>query len=173
MERIVLSLAIFFGISSSAFAQSQEPLKVQLAVGLGWQLCPKTNSLPPLGLAFYCSGLAATTDNLELELINKPAAHPDWLYWEATHFETVKFQDITSTVELLVMFAKYDGKSSAFIDGRIVSEKAGVKSEPVYFRMSADGGFENLKYTSAYGATVAVTGMDSRFSPYVAVQAKH
>jgi hypothetical protein len=175
--RVFSAVAVMLFSFSSARASTEASapvpsIKVKIAVGLGWEVCPKTDGLPPLDTAFMCSGLAATLENINLELINKPAAKPTWLYYDAPYTATTKFQDITTTVELLVMYAEFDGKKMGFVDGRLISERAGVKSEPIYFRASADGGLQNLRYSSTYGGSLKLTASDARYSPYMALDAK-
>lgn len=175
MARLVTILAcgvLFYGTQLQASVQSAETKTVKLRLGLGWQLCPTRSEEPPIELAFMCSGLAAGLEDVELVLERKPAAKPQWKYFEAKYDQQVKFHDITSTVELLVMYAEYDGLTSGFIDGRISSEKDGVKTKAVYFRSSAAGGLEKLNYQSFYGADVPfpIGSSVSQFSPYVALQ---
>jgi hypothetical protein len=151
------------------------PLKMSVAVGLGFLLCPDSATEPELGSAFNCSGLATTPVSVELELINKPAAKPQWLYYEANYTSTETFVGVKTTVELLVMYAKYDGITSGFIDGRLTSVKNGVTSKPVYFRTSAVGGLDHLTYSSTFGETIRVKSKGAkvwmRYMPNVAIDA--
>lgn len=159
--------------SATAQAATAPPasLKMKVNIGLGYHLCPERKKLPDLQDAFLCSGLSATTQTFELELINKPASQPDWLFYEAPYTQTIQFNNIKVTLTALVMYAKYDGKTSGFIDGRLISEENGVQGAPTYFRASAEGGLANLSYSSTYGATTPVplkNGTVGQFAPYVA-----
>ncbi|RYZ77317.1 MAG: hypothetical protein EOP05_02205 [Proteobacteria bacterium] len=171
---MVLSTSALTLAASAATAAEKAPpasLKMKVNIGLGYHLCPERKTLPDLQDAFLCSGLAATTQTVELNLINKPASQPDWLFYEAPYTQTISFNNINVTMTALVMYAKYDGKTSGFIDGRLISEQNGVQGAPVYFRASAEGGLGNLTYSSAYGATTPVplrNGTVGQFAPYVA-----
>jgi hypothetical protein len=170
---LMAMVALTLLASGKAQAAPPASLKMAVGIGLGYQLCPerKGSSLPDLQDAFLCSQKSATPQYIELELKNKPAAKPEWLYYEAPYNETVEFRDIKVTLEALVMYAKYDGKTSGFIDGRLYSEQNGKRSEPVYFRASAEGGLDKLTYSSAYGTTTPFklsNGTTAQFSPFVA-----
>ena len=176
----VLLVAVLIGFSmhgplASAQVTPPKTMKVKIGIGLGYQLCPHRSSLPDLGDAFSCSGMNALPQPIELELVNKPAAKPTWLYYEAPYSESVIFQKLKARVEMLVMYGKMDGKAYGFVDGRIITEKNGKFSAPVYFRASAEGGLENLTYTSAYGPSAAINisggKAPSEWSPYVAFTA--
>lgn len=174
LSKLAAGLLATLLIGSIAQAAPPKTLKMSVGIGLGYQLCPerKAPGLPDLQDAFLCSGLKATPVKVELDLVNKPAAKPEWLFYEAPYKQTLQFKDITITIEMLVMYAKYDGQTSGFIDGRIYSTQNGVQGAPVYFRSSAGGGLDKLTYSSAYGATVPFplsNGTTAQFSPYVAI----
>ncbi len=176
-KSIVLGATVLvtaFAFSTSAEAAPPAKLKMSVGIGLGFQLCPekKTPGLPDLQDAFLCSGLKATPQKIELELENKPAAKPEWLFYEAPYTQTLQFKDVKVTLEMLVMYAKYDGQTSGFVDGRIISEQNGKQTAPVYFRYSAGGGLDKISYSSAFGAAspIPLSNGVAQFSPYVAVE---
>ena len=168
---IVVSL--FFLISSGAQAAPPATLTMKVAIGLGFHVCPERKTLPPLQEAYLCSGLAASPQTVELTLVNQPAAKPTWLFYEVPYTMTTKFQDIEVTMECLVMYSKVDGVTTGYVDGRLISTKAGVASEPIYFRASATGGLDKFSYSTTYGSMTKVPlskGM-GEFSPYVVIAA--
>lgn len=171
-----LLTAIVLGAAAPA-AQAAPPstLKMSVGIGLGYQLCPerKSTGLPDLQDAFLCSGLKGVPQKIELELQNKPAAKPEWLFYEAPYAQTLQFKDITIKLEMLVMYAKYDGQTSGYVDGRITSEQNGKQGAPVYFRSSAIGGLSALSYSSSFGAASPIplsNGTTAQFSPYVVIE---
>lgn len=172
----VAALVAFAGGAAWAQDSGQPPekIKVRLAVGFGYHVCDdRGTKLPPLAEAFLCSGLEATPHPIEIELTKQNARKPTWLFYEASHKEETSFNGAKSTLELNVAYADLDGAKWAYIDGRLISEFKGKKTEPIYFRFSGQGGFENLQYSSTYGARVPmlVGSSKSEYAPYVAIQA--
>lgn len=168
-----LVFSVLLPFTSHAQVKPPATLKMKVSIGLGFHVCPERKSLPPLQDAYLCSGLSATPQTVELTLENKPAAKPTWLFYEAPYTMTTTFQDIVVTMEALVMYAKIDGTTTGFVDGRLISTKAGVASEPIYFRASAPGGLDKFTYTSAYGTVTRIPLGKStgEFAPYVVIDA--
>lgn len=173
MKRLFVFLSLGFASIAGAQVQPPQTLKFKVGIGLGYQLCPERKALPTLQDAFLCSGLSGQPSTVELTLTNKPAADKNSLYYEAPYSQKVQFKDITVLMEALVMYAKANGQTYAFVDGRIISVRGGVPSQPIYFRSTGFGGFEKLGYQSTYGAMVGFPlGKETaEFSPYVTIAA--
>lgn len=168
-----LTLSLSIMVSSRAQGAPPSTLTMKVAIGLGFHVCPERKTLPPLQEAYLCSGLAANPQTVELTLVNQPAAKPTWLFYEVPYTMTTKFQDIEVTMESLVMYSKVDGVTTGYVDGRLISTKAGVASDPVYFRASATGGLDKLTYSTTYGSMtkVPLSKGTGEFSPYVVITA--
>ncbi len=174
MKRIGTALLVLF-LGASAYAQVTPPktLKMKVAIGLGFQLCPENKTLPKLQDAYLCSGLAATPQTVEVEMQNMKAAKPEWLFYQGAYNTSMTFQDVSITLEALVMYAKADGGTQAFIDGRLISTRHGVASQPIYFRASAQGGSQNFTYSSTFGtmSPIALSKSTAEFTPYMTISA--
>ena len=173
MNRFVVAVLMML-IGSISYAQVTPPktIKMKVAIGLGWHLCPQRLTLPSLEDAYLCSGLSATPQTIEVEMQNMKAAKPDWLFYQGNYNTSQTFQDITVNLEALVMYAKIDGGTTAFIDGRLISTQNGVASQPIYFRASAQGGAQNFTYSSTYGTSSPVklsNGKIADWAPYMTI----
>ena len=162
-------------MATTAGAQITAPatLKMTVGIGMGYQLCPAKQSTD-LQDVFLCPGLMGVPRAHELELQNKPSSNPKWLFYEAPYSETITFNNVTVKMDALVMYAKLDGYTMGYVDGKIVSTQNGVDSAPVYFRASAEGGLDKLTYSSAYGLKSPIVLSDKsigQFAPYVVVKA--
>ncbi len=173
---VFVALAVL-GVSAGAKAQVTPPasLKMKVGIGLGFQLCPEKNgAAPALQDAFLCPGMKGIAHSVELDLQNKPASNPNWLFFEAPYAETIKFNNVTVTLKALVMYAKLDTYTMGYVDGSLTSTQNGVTSAPSYFRVSAEGGLDKLTYSSSFGSVSPIVLSDKstgRFLPYVVVQA--
>ena len=173
MRRFV-SVLIVFLIGATSYAQVIPPktMKMKVALGLGWHVCPARPTLPSLEDAYLCSGLAATPQTLEVEMTNMKASKPEWLFYQGSYEQSTVFQDVTVKMEALVMYAKMDGGTTSFIDGRLISTQNGVASQPIYFRASAQGGSQNFTYSSTYGTMNPIklsNGKTAEFTPYITI----
>jgi|GEM_PF-3921601 len=174
MTRLLLALVLLISASSYAQVVAPKTMKMKVAIGLGWQLCPHRTALPSLEDAYLCSGLAATPQTIEVEMQQQKAAKPEWLFYQGSYENTATFKDITVKMEALVMYAKVDGGTTAFVDGRLISTQNGVAAQPIYFRASAQGGSQNFTYSSTYGTVSPVklsNGSIGDFSPYMTIAA--
>lgn len=162
-------------LGASAYAQIVAPatMKMKIGIGLGFQLCPVRKTLPSLETAYLCSGLVATPQTIEVEMQNMKAAKPEWLFYQGSYNTSTTFQDITITLEALVMYAKVDGGTTAYVDGRLISTRNGVAAQPIYFRASAKGGSQNFAYSSTYGtmSPIVLAKSMAEFSPYMTIAA--
>lgn len=160
-------------VSAGAKAEVKPPatLKMKVAIGLGYHLCPERKTLPSLQDAYLCAGMVGVPKTIELDLVNKPAAKPTWLFYEAPYNTSLTFNNVTVTMEALVMYSKVEGQTTGYVDGRLISTQNGKQSEPVYFRASAPGGLENLTYSSSYGAKsmIQLSKGQGEFAPYVTI----
>jgi hypothetical protein len=183
-SRVILIAAIAAPLTAlntrAAFAQASpqpvaQKVKVTLNVGLGWQICDdRSQKTPVLESAFECQGLQALPTSVELELTKKPARQPDWDYYDATYTATTGFGGAKTTLELLVAYADLAGQKMAYVDGRMTTTFNGKKTEPIYFQLSGEGGFDKISYTSTYGSRIPMTvgGLASEYLPYVAFNNK-
>jgi len=176
MKKLLLSLSLLgilagWNVRADETSTPAETYQGSIGIGVGYQLCPHRAELPGLDVAFNCSNLQATPRKISLTLQRKPAAKPDWLYYEAPYNETITFQNIKVTVEALVMYAKWDGKVAGFVDGRIITETDGKKSAPVYFRSTGMGGLQKIGYSATLGVPTVYNSQRSEFSPIVALVA--
>ncbi len=172
MTRFLLALILLIGATSYAQVTAPNTMKMKVAMGFGWQLCPHRTTLPSLEEAYLCSGLAATPQTFEVEMQQQKAAKPEWLFYQGSYSTSTTFKDITVSMEALVMYAKVDGGTTAFIDGRLISTQNGVAAQPIYFRASAQGGSQNFTYSSTYGTVSPVklsNGTIGDFSPYMTI----
>lgn len=170
----LLVSVLMFGSLASAQVKAPATLKMKIGIGMGYQLCPQAKATPTLQDAFLCPGLLGVTQTVELTLVNKPAAKPTWLFYEAPYTQTITFNNVTVKMDALVMYAKLDGLTMGYVDGQIVSTQNGKDSAPVYFRASAEGGLDKLSYSSAFGSASPIVLSDKsigQFSPYVVVDA--
>lgn len=163
-----------FLIGASSYAQVTPPktMKMKVGIGLGWHLCPQRQGLPSLEDAYLCSGLSALPRTVEVEMTQMKAAKPDWLFYQGSYNTVTTFQDVTVSMEALVMYAKVDGGTTAFIDGRLISTQNGVSGQPIYFRASAQGGSQNFTYSSTYGTMNPIklsNGKVAEFTPYMTI----
>ena len=175
MKRFALVLTVLL-IGASSYAQMTPPktMKMKVAIGLGWSLCPERKVLPGLDEAYLCSGLSAVPRTIEVEMQNQKAANPNWTFYQGPYEQTTTFKDISVKLEALVMYAKLDNGVTAFIDGRLISTQNGVSAQPIYFRASAAGGAQNFTYSSTYGTMNKVPlsdGSKAEFSPYMTIAA--
>jgi hypothetical protein len=174
MKRFGTALLVLL-LGASAYAQVTPPptMKIKVAIGLGFQLCPERKTLPSLESAYLCSGLVATPQTVEVEMQNMKAAKPEWVFYQGSYNTSTTFQDVSITLESLVMSSKVDGKTTAFIDGRLISTRKGVASQPIYFRASAQGGSQNFTYSSTYGtmSPIILTKGTAEFTPYMTIAA--
>jgi hypothetical protein len=173
MKRFALAILMLF-VGAVSYAQVTPPktMKMKVAIGLGWQLCPNRPTLPSLEDAFICSGLGATPQTVEVEMQNMKAAKPEWLFYQGNYNTSQTFQDVTVTLDALVMYAKIDGGTTAFIDGRLISTQNGVAGQPIYFRASSQGGSQNFTYSSSYGTMNPIklsNGKTAEFTPYMTI----
>jgi hypothetical protein len=164
-------------IRGSAVANASAPQKmtVELAVGTGFHLCPESKTLPPLEDAYLCPGAQPGLRNIQLELESQKTAKPEWLLYSGRYELNDEFDGTKSKAEFLISYAKVDGKTYVFIDGRVTSERPGVAVAPVYFRLSAEGGFGALSSSLLYGAAVNYElepGHRSNYSPVIAIAKK-
>jgi hypothetical protein len=166
---------VFVLVGATSFAQVTPPktMKMKVAIGLGWALCPSRNGgLPSLEEAYLCSGLKSVPRTVEVEMTQQKASKPEWLFYQGSYNTSTSFQDVTVSLETLVMYAKVDGTTTAFIDGRMVTTRAGKADQPIYFRASADGGAQNFTYSSTYGTMSPIKlkdGSVAEFSPYMTI----
>jgi len=119
--------------------------------------------------------MVATPRTIKVTLKRENAAKPEWLLWSGTYTETIKFDSFVSKLELLISYAKLEGKIMGYVDGRLLTEKGGKQTMPVYIRVSAEGGFEQFGYSSVYGAPSFLSlepGRRTEYAPYVVIQAK-
>ncbi len=174
MKRLAFAVLMFL-IGATSYAQVTPPktMKMKVAIGLGWALCPsRGGALPSLEDAYLCSGLKSVPRTVEIEMNQQKASKPEWLFYQGSYNTSTSFQDVTVTLESLVMYAKVDGTTTAFIDGRLVTTRGGVASQPIYFRASADGGAQNFTYSSTYGTMSPIKlkdGSIAEFSPYMTI----
>jgi hypothetical protein len=173
MKRLAFAiLMLLIGVTSYAQITPPKTMKMKVGIGLGWQLCPNRPTLPSLEDAYLCSGLVATPQTIEVEMVNMKAAKPEWLFYQGSYETSQSFQDVTVKLEALVMYAKVDGGTTAFVDGRLISTQNGVSGQPIYFRASAQGGSQNFTYSSTYGTMNPIklsNGKTAEWTPYMTI----
>lgn len=147
-------------------APGVETLTAELSVGLGWSLCKDTGSLPPLESATSCEGLQPSLDDITVTLTPQPAGNPDWKLWSGHYTLDTAFKGAVGTVELLLSYAKVDGKAYAFVEGRVVTSPNGRAAS--YFAQVATT-WDGLQATTVYGpaSRMMFTGEKSLWMPYV------
>lgn len=150
-----------------------ETLETTLTFGMGYHLCPDSPKLPPLDVAYLCSGLAPYLENFIITMKPVKTAKPTWRMWSGSmNFQLKPTFGVTMSYEVLVSFAKVDGENFVFIDGRIFN---GQSKNPAYFRITSYGDFAQLDSTHHYGSPVEIkaqSGETILLSPIVVVS-KH
>jgi hypothetical protein len=130
-----------------------ENLTIELALGIGWALCPDAAQMPSLESATNCEGEVPELQNVVLTLTPQAAAKPEWHLWSGKVLLKTKFQGIEGTAEYLLSFAKTDGTNYAFVEGRVFTSVSGKNA--TYFSGVAPS-FEQLQATTAYGPAAIV-----------------
>ena len=125
-----------------------ENITVELSAGLGWGLCPEATHLPPLETATSCEGLIPSLDDISVTLTPQPAANPDWKLWSGKYSAKTKFQKLDGALELLISYAKVEGATYAFIEGRVSTSATGANAS--YFATVSDA-WDKLIPTTVYG----------------------
>lgn len=123
-------------------------LTAEISAGLGWVICPEPATLPPLQGATSCEGLMSELQEISVTLTPQPVADPAWSLWSGTYLEKTRFNGVEGTLEMLLSYAKANGKTYAFVEGRLFTTVSGKTA--VYFGGVADR-WDQLQATTAYG----------------------
>ena len=156
--------------SAAALAGAAPPpsdsgnLTAELSVGTGRMLCPVADFLPTLESATACDGLAPELDDISVTLTPQPAGKPEWKLWSGKYSSKIEYKGLEANLELLLSYAKVDGKIYSFVEGRVVT---GAKTA-TYFAQVVNQ-WSQLQATTAFGQPIpAVIGSDkSLWIPYI------
>lgn len=131
-----------------------EDITREFAVGLGWALCPDKPTMPPLEGATSCEGLMPSLEDVAVTLKPQPTSNPDWRLWSGRVIQKTKFRNLEGTLELLASFAKVEGKTYVFMEGRLFTSASAKQA--TYFGGTASD-WDQLQLTTAYGPFIPIS----------------
>jgi hypothetical protein len=168
------ALAAIRDSAGSALAPTDvENLTAELSVGLGWSLCVDSGTVPPLEAATSCEGLEPDLGPIAVTITPQPAGKPEWRLWSGKYTTKTKFKRIVGTLELLLSYAKVDGKTYAIVEGRLSTS---ASSKALYYFSGVAPTWDQLQLTTAYGPGVpvrVVAGENDIWMPYAQIARKN